>query len=399
MASTSPLWRVSRHGNMPIGASRPPSSLLAQAQLGRTPERYARWVAMWREGVRSAPSAMGLVDLSTTHFIELSLRAAKLLGTTPEGGSNLTYVSVAERPCEVEETARLMREGMLDGLRAHRRFRRCDGSMVEVESSGWAIRSPAGPDLGLWAAREVLSENDRQTFAEEVVTAPPWRHAGSPLDDARVTLDDRWRMAHISSSVALLLGRPPPELRGGSIIELTHPDDLAALLFAVARATTEASVGVWARLRHRDGGWRAMHAAPTVLDDDGRSPFALVLAADPKPEAPKSNGEASKLAGHLRRMAAQIEAAGVLLEAADPFGVPLATELSARQWEVVTRLVLGERVATIAAGMYLSQSTARNHLSAIFRKVGAHSQREFLVLWHRNARGLFAFPAEQHDAR
>ena len=105
--------------------TRAPSDLQAQAQLRASLDRYAWWVAMWREGVRSAHSPMGLVDLSTTRFIELSLGAAKLLGTTPDGGSGLTHVLVAGRPSEVEETARLMREGMLDGLRAHRRFRGC----------------------------------------------------------------------------------------------------------------------------------------------------------------------------------------------------------------------------------------------------------------------------------
>lgn len=368
------------------------------AQPVRTPDRSARWVAVWREGVRAAHSAMGLVDLSTTRFIELSRSAAKLLGTTPERGSALTYISIAERPRQVEEMARLMREGMLDGVRAHARLRRSDGWMVEVESSGWAIRSCAGPDLGLWAACQKLSKTDCHTFAEEVLAAPPWRHASSKLEDARVTLDHRWRMTHISPGVAALLGWPRAERSGGSIIELTHPGDQPALLFALARATTEASVGVWVRLRHRDGHWRAMHAAPTFLDDDGTSPFALVLAADPKLDTPNSNGEATKLAGHLRRMAAQIEAAGVLVEVADSFGVPLGMELSARQWEVVSRLIRGERVATIAAGMYLSQATVRNHLSAIFRKVGVHSQQEFLALWRRDARGLSAFPAEP-DAR
>jgi DNA-binding CsgD family transcriptional regulator len=339
---------------------------------------------------------MGLVDLSTTRFIELSRSAAKLLGTTPKRGSGLTYVPVTEPPRQVEETARLMREGMFDGLRAHCQFRRCDGSMVEAELSGWAIRSRAGPDLGLWAAREVLSESSRHTFAEEVVTAPPWSHAGPKLDGARVTLDARWRITHISSSAALLLGHSLAKSGGGSIIELTHPEDLAVLLFAVARATTEASVGVWVRLRHRDGGWRVVHAAPTVLCGDGTSPFALVLAADPNPEAPDPSGEVSSLAGYLRRMAAQIEAAGVPVDAAVPLGV-LATGLSARQWEVVSRLVRGEGVATIAAGLYISQSTVRNHLSAIFRKVGLHSQQEFRELWLQDARRLLAFPAKEPE--
>ena len=142
------------------------------------------------------------------------------------------------------------------------------------------------------------------------------------------------------------------------------------------------------RLRHHDGSWRTCQVAPAALDGDGTSPFALMVAVDKEPDAPGSSGEASKLAEHLRRLAAQIEAVGVGVETADTRGVAVAPDLSPRQWEVVARLVRGERVATIAAEMYLSQSTVRNHLSAIFRKVGVHSQQELLARWRGGPRGL-----------
>ena len=167
---------------------------------------------MWREAVRAGRPAMGLVELSTTRFVELSRRGAELLGTTPEGGSGLDYLSIAERPREAAEMFRLVREGMVDGIRARRRFRQPDGSMVEVESSGWVIRSHAGPDLGLWVAREVLAESDHATLADDIVIASPSRNAGSQLDGTRVILDDRWRMAHIDTNAGSLLGRGPADL-------------------------------------------------------------------------------------------------------------------------------------------------------------------------------------------
>jgi DNA-binding CsgD family transcriptional regulator len=40
----------------------------------------------------------------------------------------------------------------------------------------------------------------------------------------------------------------------------------------------------------------------------------------------------------------------------------------------------GKRVATIARMMFISQSTVRNHLSAIFERFGVHSQAELLAL-------------------
>jgi DNA-binding CsgD family transcriptional regulator len=199
------------------------------------------------------------------------------------------------------------------------------------------------------------------------------------LVSASVTLDDYWRIDGVSTHATSLLGRPPGELRGASILDLTHPDDLAAVLLGFARATTEPGAGVRVRLRHRDQGWRASQAVPTVLDDDDTWLFGLNLTIDEDGDAMGS--ELGKLAGHLRRIAAQLESAGVLVESADSRGLPLMIELSARQWEIVSRLVRGERVATIAAELYLSQSTVRNHLSAIFRKAGVHSQQELLALW------------------
>jgi len=354
-----------------------------------TADRQARWVVMWREAVRASHVAMALVELSTTRFVELSPSAAQLLGTTPEGAAGLDYLSVAERPREAAQRFRLAQDGMLDGLRARRRFRRHDGSMVEVESWGWVIRSHAGRDLELWAGREVSSETEHAPAVGEVVSSPSW-HAGSGVESAWVTLDDHWRIAEIGTNVTALLGRRPAELFGGSIVELTHPDDLATLLFAFARATTETSTRVYVRLCHHDGNWRTVDVAPTVLDGDGTSPFAIVVAAATDVDAPDASGAASELAGDLRRIADTIEAAVMLAplaRTADALGISATTELSPRQWEVISRLVRGERVATIAAEMYLSQSTVRNHLSAIFHKVGVHSQPELLALWRSDRRG------------
>lgn len=59
--------------------------------------------------------------------------------------------------------------------------------------------------------------------------------------------------------------------------------------------------------------------------------------------------------------------------------LPAGDELSARQTEIVCRLIAGESVPDIARAMFLSPSTVRNHLSAIYRKFGVHSQSELLA--------------------
>lgn len=349
----------------------------------RNTDRQARWVATWREAVRSSHLAVGLVELSSTRFIQLSDRAAGLLRTRPEQATGVEYLSVTERPSQAAQTFQMVRDGLLDGIRGRRRFHRPDGSKVELQLTGWAIRSRSGPDLGLWVADE-LSAADRAAAPGDLVALAPWREAGSDVYGAEIALDDRWRIAHLSSGADLVLGRPSSELLAMSIFDLASPDDANALLLAFARATTDTTAEVRIRVRDPHGSWRAVRAVLTVLEGDGTLPFAIRAAPAVEPEWPHPTAGATQIAGYLRRIAAQIEAAGIAspwMERADVFALPVMKELSARQAEIAARLIRGERVATIAAELFLSQSTVRNHLSAIFQKFGVHSQPEFLALW------------------
>jgi DNA-binding CsgD family transcriptional regulator len=52
--------------------------------------------------------------------------------------------------------------------------------------------------------------------------------------------------------------------------------------------------------------------------------------------------------------------------------------LTKREKDVLQLLMDGRRVSSIARTLYLSPQTVRNHLKAIFRKLGAHSQAELL---------------------
>jgi DNA-binding NarL/FixJ family response regulator len=53
---------------------------------------------------------------------------------------------------------------------------------------------------------------------------------------------------------------------------------------------------------------------------------------------------------------------------------------------VLTRLLDGQRVPAIAADLYVSQSTVRNHLSSIYAKLGVHSQVDLIRLIRRGTK-------------
>jgi DNA-binding CsgD family transcriptional regulator len=255
---------------------------------------------------------------------------------------------------------------------------------------GRAIRSSVGPDLALLLALDVLSgEEEHPAVTAELFVGLPGRLGSLEAAVAHPvvgTLDLRWRVAELSTEVEELLGRPAAELVGSSLIDLTHPGDAADLLLAFARATSDVNAGVRVRMRDRHRRWQPVTAVVSLLDRDPSSGFGFVLGADGQPDA-AAHARVAELERHLQRIALEVQAAGVLPAlgpTADASRVPALSELSARQWDVVSRLARGQRVSMIANEMYLSQSTVRNHLSAIYRRVGVHSQRELLDLLRRD---------------
>ena len=61
--------------------------------------------------------------------------------------------------------------------------------------------------------------------------------------------------------------------------------------------------------------------------------------------------------------------------------LPGLSKLTTRELEVLTRLLDGDRAPAIAAELFLTQGTVRNHLASIFSKVGVTSQQQLLTLF------------------
>jgi DNA-binding CsgD family transcriptional regulator len=54
------------------------------------------------------------------------------------------------------------------------------------------------------------------------------------------------------------------------------------------------------------------------------------------------------------------------------------SKLTTREWEIARRIASGDRVSLLAEDLRISPNTVRNHLKAIFRKLGVNSQPQLV---------------------
>ncbi|MBI3747449.1 MAG: helix-turn-helix transcriptional regulator [Chloroflexi bacterium] len=319
--------------------------------------------AEW-SGLRFAYTLTRLDDLIVEDVTE---GARELLGLPMErivGMPALELVDPKDR-AGVQAAVEALRSGGIDFFMAHRR-----GFGARDPSKGYAVWVYA-MDLG--GVRYALS---RWMDAEALARVEPEsvdalaRCAAIALVDGRGVVKAVVEHIDLGLAVRELVGRPIlPAAELQRILDQPDIGTIRARGLSVAGPVT---------VPRRAGGTMTLKGVATALVGSDHWLVALLDL-----DAPPSGREA-ELEGHLWRIAAEIEASGLLLRAGSMpqvalARVPAVSALSARQWEVLRRLVAGQRVPTIARELYVAQSTVRNHLSAIFERFGVHSQPELLA--------------------
>jgi len=146
-------------------------------------------------------------------------------------------------------------------------------------------------------------------------------------------------------------------------------------------------------LRRKDGSVFPVVVLPhRATDADGRFlggfSFLIELSAI---QTAKPLGEAVELRVTLNRIALELQALSLRLDRGaapdaawqtDPAFAPLST----REREVLALLAQAARVPAIATHLHISQNTVRNHLKAIFAKLGVRSQSALIERVHAAGR-------------
>ena len=322
------------------------------------------------------PLPIGVIDLKLRSLIAASACFMMTLGIDEKCSAWMGPDELADKPATAELLLGLLANGTVDAYEVRRTLRRCDGS--EFDARNWVSTCPLQRrnDLALWLVAPV------GYIPNALLAEPPperWslEHGGVVLG----RFNAEWKIEKISAGVEVLLGYTAGEVVGLSLLQAIHPEDAAQLLSIAARSLSERmGVGAELRIRHKNGTW--CHARVIVTPLHGtKLLFGFVFTANEHPEILASR--ASELERRLWNIAQEVEASGVAYgfrRAAEPKVLPSLKDLSARQWEILNRLMRGERVPGIADALFISPNTVRNHLSAIYQKLGVNSQAELLAL-------------------
>jgi DNA-binding CsgD family transcriptional regulator len=203
-------------------------------------------------------------------------------------------------------------------------------------------------------------------------------------DTSRLVLgivDESGRLAEISANADELLGWGEGH-RDTPLQDWVHAEDVPLVATALAWGPPIGPpTTLSARIQGRDGQWIPVQflVSPLVARNPSRHAIAIRL---PYVGIEPADDRASRLEGHLWRIALEVQAAGLgVLPGRNEqwWAQPELAELSERQADILRRTVRGESVQDIARALVITESTVRNHLSGIYRKFGVHSQTALML--------------------
>ena len=329
--------------------------------------------------VRSSDLPLAVLELPSGRFLAVNPTLASALGSSVDalaGSSSLEQLHPGERHA-AQQYLQALADRSLTGYQATRK--QANPDHPDEEFSIWvSVADLGGARVGL-ASLVPYSRGQGLTPIPEVPTAS---------DLVLGTVDGSWRIDRISQDVASLLGVTPDQCVGAPVLGAVHPLDVPAFLAAVEHARRgERAVRLTLRLSAGPQAWAETAAVLATLSPGDPPPLAFALIRGPAgQDSPGDSIRETQLEIHLLRIAQELRAAGLMpgIEQLPALAqAPQLGELTSRELAVLTRLLDGQRVPAIAAELFVSPSTVRNHLSSIYAKLGVRGQVDLIRLLRR----------------
>jgi DNA-binding CsgD family transcriptional regulator len=268
------------------------------------------------------------------------------------------------------------------------------GEALALFAAGWingyeaprTLSRPDGPDLrvSLWHRR--FDHQATSRFALVLITTDAADRGlpdtGFEAESAPVagTVSRSGLIEQCTDGTVALFGKPPVQLLGVPVSDLVEVAD-AEKWHAATSAASSGEHAVTVLVRTRITG-RPPVLAPTVCDVlllPLRPGFTFVFlpVTGGAAHALDTGGVRSTLMS-LSRVAGLAQSERQRTSGLNEQDLPGLSDLTSRERDMLTRLISGYRVSSIADDLVLSPSTVRTHLASIFAKLGVSNQSDLL---------------------
>lgn len=198
--------------------------------------------------------------------------------------------------------------------------------------------------------------------------------------------DEQGKILYVNKRVLEWSGYQVHELEGKPV-EILVPSELHQALSDERSLTHDGDQRTrLSAFQRRDGRAFPVAVSPQITETQDGRPVVLALLIDlgevqtARPMGASPGSLVAELAGVAMKLQSMSFAAQISQPDVVPVDHPKLRELSEREREVLSHLMTGSRVATIAAELFISPNTVRNHLKAIYRKVDVSSQNALIEL-------------------
>jgi DNA-binding CsgD family transcriptional regulator len=261
-------------------------------------------------------------------------------------------------------------DGLIDFYSAHRQLTLPDKHRITLFA--WVRSIQFGESRHALAEFSTSLEPRDSPLVEYLGYSPPKMAVGTTDDDGNITA--------ISNSVIDVIGETPESLIGRPLLSDKEQRRLCDQINALKDGGS-LTVSLPVQMEGLASRNKSVRCIVTCLAESTSRVFLLL----PGPDAATASkfDRIAQLEHRLWRIASEVQASGIfdsLGTFPDPERFPQLSSLTTRQWEVLSRLLRGERAPAIAKDLFVSPSTIRNNLSEIFRIFDVHSQSELLNL-------------------
>jgi len=244
----------------------------AEDALRKSEERY-------RNTVEQAVEGIFLVDSDSLRVLMTNAAFRRLLGYNEE---ELLCMEVPDFVAHDRESidARVRRT-LEEGVHSlgERRYRRKDGTLVDVEVSASAV-SYAGHEALCCMAHDITGRRHREEALQESEERFRAAFEQAAVGMAHVSLLSRW--LKVNDRLCEILGYTKEELLKLGFQEIVHPADLDADYEQFARTISDElrTYSAEKRYRHKDGRWIWVNQTLSVVRDPSGSPGYFVCVVE-----------------------------------------------------------------------------------------------------------------------